>query len=69
MPDLQGFIHDEAGAESAEYTVLALIIFVLVILMMIPVGDRLEWIWRRLLDILRELVDTSPAPPATGQPR
>lgn len=58
---IQLFIQDEAGAESAEYTVLALIIFVLVVVMMVPIGDRLEWLWRGLLEILRQILDLPPA--------
>jgi len=58
---IQRFLRDEAGAESAEYTVFALIIFVLIILMMIPISDSIEMLWRGLLEILRRLVDTPPA--------
>ncbi len=64
---IQQFIRDEAGTESAEYTVLALIVFVLIMLMMIPIGDRLEWLWRGLLEILRQILEIPPeAGPATN---
>jgi Flp pilus assembly pilin Flp len=57
---IRNFLRDEGGAESAEYTVFALIIFVLVVVLMIPIGDRLEWLWRGLLEILRETLDMPP---------
>ena len=60
------FILDEAGTESAEYTVLALIVFVLLLLFLVPIGGRLEFLWRGLLDILHELRDVSPASPESG---
>lgn len=60
MRRFRWFLHDEAGTESAEYTVLALIIFVLIILMLLPVSERLEWLWRGLLGILQQLVDAVP---------
>ena len=60
MHRLQRFIDDDAGSETAEYTVFVLIIFVLLILMMIPISDRIEWLWRGLFEILREVRDMAP---------
>jgi Flp pilus assembly pilin Flp len=57
---LRRFIWDEAGTESAEYTVLALIVFVLIVVMMIPVSGRLGWLWRGLLEILTGILETAP---------
>ncbi|MBS1251277.1 MAG: hypothetical protein MAG451_00309 [Anaerolineales bacterium] len=60
MQCLQRFACDDAGSEAAEYILLALIIFVLLILMMIPIGNRIEWMWRGLFEILRDLQDMAP---------
>lgn len=60
MDYLRCFIRDDAGTESAEWIVLALIIFVLLVLMMFPIGERIEWLWRGLFEILREIEDMAP---------
>lgn len=60
MFDITTFVGEEAGTESAEWIVLALIIFVLLVLMMFPIGERIEWLWRGLFEILREIEDMAP---------
>lgn len=55
--NLRHFIQDEAGADTVEYTVFALIIFLIVVFTLIPIGNRLEWLWRGLQQILHEVAD------------